>query len=361
MKLLNNYLQKQCLKITAVVLFLLLLLMVGTLFTATLRTVARGLLPPELLFMELALRSVDVLTLLVPLAFFLGLLFALSQMYRNQELVIMHGAGVSTARIVRALLPLALLLTVLMTGLSLWLNPAAARLSAELINQSNQKVSLLGLTEGSFQPFYTDEGVIYVGHIDTVNKRVENVFVNLNHPDRIDTLTAEYGYQFEENGRRYVALFNGYRNEGVPGGRAYRVVKFERNDILLPDVGDRLVELTEQSRPSVELLHSDVLADRVQLHWRLVPVFSVLVLFVLAVALSKTSHREGKYVNLMVGLMVYTAFVNLLTIGRSMLDQAQLPLGLGLWWVYVLFGLFAWWRIRRLDGARPRRIVGSTA
>ena len=359
MNILASYLRKQTVKTSLVVLLLLFLLMVGTLFTTTLRTIARGVLPPELLFIELSLRSVDVLTILIPLSFYLGVLVSMSQMYRNQEAVMMHAMGWSSKDMMRALLPLMWMVFALMLVVSLVVSPQAARLSKELTTQANDNISLMGLTEGKFQKFFSNEGVIFVEKIDAEKQRVENVFANIYHPERVDTLTAEYGYQFEENGQKYVALFNGYRNEGRPGSNAYRMMQFERNDIMLPDLDQEIAALDEKSKPTIELLRSDVLKEQAQLHWRLSPAFSVLVLFVLAVSLAKTSHREAKFINLVLGIMAYIFMVNLLTIGHSLLEQEKLPIELGLWWVYVIIGGYAVWRIYKLDG--PKVPVTSTA
>ncbi len=329
---------------------LLFLLMIGTLFTSTLRAIARGVLPPELLFIELSLRSVDVLSILVPLSFYLGLLTSLSQLYRNQEAVMLHAFGWSTKDISKAMFPLLLLVFVLMLFLSLVVSPQAAKLSKELTTQANEKISLMGLTEGKFQKFFSNEGVIFVEKIDPETKRVENIFANIYHPDRIDTVTAEYGYQFEEKNQKYIALFNGYRNEGKPGTNAYQMMQFERNDIKLPDLDQQIAKLDESSKTTLELLGSDDQLDQAQLHWRLSPAFSVLALFLLAMALAKTNHREAKFINLVVGILAYVAMVNLLTIGHSLLEQGKIPNALGLWWVYALISLYALWRIRKLDG-----------
>jgi lipopolysaccharide export system permease protein len=352
MQILARYLRRQAIKTTLVVLMLLFLLMIGTLFTSTLRAIARGVLPPELLFIELSLRSVDVLSILIPLSFYLGVLTSLSQLYRNQEAVMMHAFGWSTKQMARALMPLVALVFVLMMVISLVVAPNAARISKELTTKANEQISLMGLTEGKFQKFFSDEGVIFVEKIESETRRVENVFANIHHPDRIDTVTAEYGYQFEEGGHKYIALFNGYRNEGVPGTRAYQMMKFDRNDIKLPDLDEEIARLDEQSKTTLVLLASEDVVEQAQLHWRLSPPLSVVVLFLLAMALSKTSHREARFINLVVGVLAYAFMVNLLTIGHSLLEQGEVSLHMGLWWVYLLFVAYAFWRIRALDGPR---------
>lgn len=348
--ILTRYLRKQCTQTSLVVLMLLFLVMVGTLFTATLRAIARGVLAPDLLFIELSLRSVDVLNILIPLSFFLGLLVALSGLYRNQEAVMLHAFGWSLRDILKALAPLAVVVFLITTVLALWVAPMAAQLSKELTSRASEEISLMGLSEGKFQNFFSDDGVIYVERIDPESKRVENIFANIHHPDRIDTITAAYGYEFTEKGHKYVALFDGYRNEGIPGSNRYHMMKFERNDIKLPDLKQEIAALDEQSKSTLALWHSDNILDQAQLHFRLVPPISVWVLFLLAVSLSKTSHREAKYINLVTGLAAYILLINMLTIGQSMLAQGRIPMELGLWWVYVLFGAYGWWRLRRLDG-----------
>ncbi|WP_395374353.1 LPS export ABC transporter permease LptF [Marinicella sp. W31] len=348
--LLNTYLRKQCLKVSSVILMVLFLLMIGTLFASTLRTIARGILPPELLFIELGLRSIDVLSILLPVSFFLGVLVCLSQLYRNQEAVIMHAFGLSTKRMLLALMPLALLLSAFMFVVSFWMAPAAAKLSVELINEANKDASLMGLVEGKFQSFYGEDSVIYVSKVDALNNRVENVFANINYPDRVDTITAEYGYQFEEGGNKYIALFNGHRNEGKPGTEEYKLMRFDRNDIRLPELDSTVQKLDEKAKDTFSLLSSDALEDKALLHWRLTPALSTLVLFVLAVSLSRTSHREGKSINVIIGLLAYAALINVLTIAQTLLAQGSVPLIFGLWWVYAVFAGYGFWRISRTDG-----------
>jgi len=353
--ILTRYLRKQCAHTTLVVLMLLFLLMVGTLFTSTLRAIARGVLAPDLLFIELSLRSVDVLNILIPLSFFLGVLTALSGLYRNQEAVMMHAFGLSLRDILKALVPMAMLVFVVTTVLALWLAPLAAQLSKELTARASEEISLMGLSEGKFQNFFSDDGVIYVERIDPQTKRVENIFANIHHHDRIDTITAAYGYEFEEKGHKYVALFDGYRNEGVPGTNRYHMMQFKRNDIKLPDLKQEIAALDEQSKSTLELWLSEDRLDQSQFHYRLVPPISVWVLFLLAVSLSKTSHREAKYINLVTGLVAYVLLINLLTIGQSMLAQGTLPMFMGLWWVYVIFVAYGWWGMRKLDGRVMQR------
>jgi len=351
-KILPSYLRRESAKTFAVIFSVLFLITVGTLFADTLRAIARGALPSSMLVTELGLRTASVLTILFPLSLFLGVLGHLSGMYRNQEAVMYHAFGLGVGSFLRFLMPMAISFAVFMLVLSLWLVPWASRQSDILAQAARKEVSVLGLKEGEFQSLGDDDAVIYVEKIDADNNRFQRIFLARQTPEAVDVLTASYGYQFEDEAshQRYLALFDGHRTQGRLGQLRYQRIHFERADVKLPRLRGRAFSVEEDGKTLRELLASESLKDRTELHWRLVPPISVLVLVALAVALARTSPREGKYGNLMIGLLVYVAYVNFLALGRALLEQGKLPQWLGLWWVHLAFLAFALWRIWKQDG-----------
>lgn len=351
-KILSNYLRRESLKTVTVIFVVLFLITLGTLFADTLRAIARGALPASMLFTELGLRTASVLTILLPLAFFLGVLSHLSGMYRNQEAVMYHAFGLGVGSFLRFLMPLGLAFAGGLLVLSLWVVPWASRQSDLLAQAARKDISVLGLKEGEFQSLGDDEAVIYIEKIDSDNNRFERIFLARQQPGTVDVLTASHGYQFEDDKthQRYLALFDGHRSEGRAGQLRYQRLHFERADVKLPRLQGRSFSVEEDGKTLRELLASTDPKDRTELHWRLVPPLSVLVLLALAVALARTSHREGKYGNLMIGLLAYVAYVNFLALGRALLEQGKLPFWLGLWWVHAAFLGFALWRIWKMDG-----------
>ena len=352
MRILATYLRRESAKTVAVIFAVLFLITLGTLFADTLRAIARGALPSSMLLTELGLRTASVLTILFPLSLFLGVLSHLSGMYRNQEAVMYHAFGLGVGQFLRFLMPMALAFAGFMLVLSLWVVPWASRQSDMLAQAARKEVSVLGLKEGEFQTLGDDEAVIYIEKIDAENNRFQRVFLARQTPGVVDVLTASYGYQFEDEAshQRYLALFDGHRSEGRAGQLRYQRLHFDRADVRLPRLQGRSFSVEEDGKTVRELLASSDLKDRTELHWRLVPALSVLVLVALAVALARTSPREGKYGNVMIGLLTYVAYVNFLALGRALLEQGKLPMWLGLWWVHLAFLGFALWRIWKLDG-----------
>jgi lipopolysaccharide export system permease protein len=61
-----------------------------------------------------------------------------------------------------------------------------------------------------------------------------------------------------------------------------------------------------------------------------------LLLAALAVPLSQTSPRQGRYLRLGFGLVVYIVFTNLISIGKSWITTGKMAPEFGLWWVHLL-------------------------
>src|SRR5690606_25925587 len=79
--------------------------------------------------------------------------------------------------------------------------------------------------------------------------------------------------------------------------------------------------------------------DHAELQWRISSPLSLLVLAVLAVPLSRSSPREGRYSRVGLGLLIYIIYANSLSIARVWLERGYVPEWIGLWWVHAIAGL----------------------
>lgn len=353
MQILGRYLREETIKAFLGILLVLFVFTIGNSFADALRAIARGVLPASMLYVELGLRSIDAFTLLLPLSLYLAVLSKLGQMYRNQELVMYHSSGVSTKQILKMYVPHMVFFSVLLMLLSFFLVPYASITSEKMTLAASKDVTLMGLKEGVFQELSGSNSIIYVRKLNVEENRLENIFVNVRHDDRVDTLTAEYGYQYEdeETKERYISLFNGFRNEGVPGSLKYNLIKFDRNDIKLPKLKGKSVNVDEAGKSLSDLLDSDRPKDKAEIYERLSPAIVVVVLMLLALSISKSSPRDGKYGSLLLGLLIYMAYINLLSISFSLIAQNRVPAWVGNWWVHIIFIIYGFWRIYKADNS----------
>jgi len=347
---------------------ILLLIVVGTAVADLLAKIARGRIPPDLLFTLIALRSVDALTVLMPLAVFLGVLLAYGRLWRDSEMAVLQSSGLDLGGLAR---PLALLIVPVMFALgtiSFWLAPAAVRLSQTLMEEANRSLIIAGLEPGRFVELPGKDGVIYVGEMSADGTTFKRMFVESERAEkdtgktRIDVITATHGFLYHDadgNGR-YLALEDGFRVEGKLAEDDYRLMRFARNDIKLPDSENDSNDTTvKRSAPTRVLLrNADDPVMRAELHWRLAAPISALVLMLLALPLSKSSPREPRYARLLVAVLSWWVFNTGLGLGRSWISQGKLAPAFGFWWVYVpTIALAAWliWRSQRMPRTRAVR------
>ena len=334
----------------------LLVVTLGGTVTDVLTKVARGRLPGNLVFEILGLRTLDALTVLVPLALFIGVLLAYGRLWRDNEMAVLQGAGMPLRDLLRPLAWVVLPVVAIVGLISFWLAPAAIRLSHSLVEEANRSLVVAGLEAGRFVQLPGRGGVIYVGAMNDGGSRFERMFVETERADgedtRIDVITAERGeLRHESDGQgRFLALQDGFRVEGRVGHDDFRLLRFKGNDIALAEnETDDTPEALKRAAPFAELLAGNEPLQRAEVHWRLAAPLSVLILAVLAVPLSRTRPREARYAGVLVALLCYLIYLGWLGIARSLIEQGRVPAFVGLWWVHLPAAVVAWWLFRRSD------------
>jgi lipopolysaccharide export system permease protein len=319
--------------------------------------IARGKVPAALLLSQLGLRGLDILPLLLPLALFLGVLLAYGRLYRDSEMAVLASAGLGIRRLSRPLWWLAVP-TALLVGLtSLWLAPAALRTSKAMIDAANRSLLVAGLEPGRFVEIPGRQSVVYLAEMEPDGSRFRRLFVHSEKDGRIDVVTASAGelYQESQGEERYLSLSDGFRVEGELGKDAFRIMRFKRNDIRVPDSEQSESGRREERSSTIALIESELPADRAELHWRIGLPLATLVLVLLALPLARTPPRSARYGRLLVALLSYVVYLNLLALGRAWIAEGSMPAMLGLWWVHVpavAIALWMLWKDERLP--RPR-------
>ncbi len=138
-------------------------------------------------------------------------------------------------------------------------------------------------------------------------------------------------------GRAIWNCADGYRYDGYPGDLDYRMVKFERfgERIPEPEGGIRTADPVD-GRSTLKLLASDNPEDRAALHWRLSIPFMVPIVAIIAMCMSRTDHRRGRYIKMAPAFLIYIGYLMLLANARSGMADGQ-GSALAMWAVHLLF------------------------
>lgn len=355
---LDRYLTREFAQSVFAALVVLGMVSLGGLFADLLAEVARGKVPAALLLSQLGLRTVNFLPILLPLALMLGLLLALGRLYRDAEMPVLASVGVGPSRLLRPVLAVVLPVVLVVAACALWLGPWAVRLSQQMIQQANRNLLISGMEAGRFTALPNNAGVVYVGAMSPDGTRFSRMFVHRQDGDRIDVTTARAGsLRVDPEGERILQLDDGFRVEGPAGdGRDYRLVRYARNDLHLPD--------REEVRPgddpallsTLQLARDPRPQAQAQLHWRITPVLLTLAFALIAVPLARSSPRQARYGRVLLAFLAYLVGMNLSILGVQWLEEGRLPAALGLWWLTLpLLALGAWMYLRDGRIARPRK------
>ncbi len=328
---------------------------------------AGGQLASEAVIALLGFGAINYLPILLSLTVFVAVLLTLSRCYRDSEMIIWFSSGLPLTAFVRPVLRFAVPIVLVVAALSLFLSPWAQMKSAQYREQVENQDDISRVNPGAFRESAGAERVFFVEGVDGPDaqsmqdsSKIKKVFVSSVQHGRMGVMVANEGHmETAANGDRFVVLERGRRYEGEPGQADYRVVEFQRYALRVGAAQVKQLEQTPKTLPVWELLQNPSSANLGELVWRLGLPLSALNLALLAIPLSFVSPRAGRTNNLLLALLSYFTYNNLISVSQAWVVQGKLPFHIGVWAVHVamlvvLVGLFyrrisivSWWRIRR--------------
>ena len=124
----------------------------------------------------------------------------------------------------------------------------------------------------------------------------------------------------------------------------------------LPEIQDP--DFEPRAMATAQLMGSTAAEEVAELHWRAGIPLATFILAILAVPLSKSQPRQGRYGRLAIGLLMFIIYFNLLSAGKSWLEQGVVPPMVGLWWTHGVMLSFALGLLAIQNGIH-RRIFAS--
>ncbi|MDH5784043.1 MAG: LPS export ABC transporter permease LptF [Chromatiales bacterium] len=339
--IIDRYLMREITLTFLAVSLLLVVMLLSSNFIRLATEVLEGDYPVGAFLMLFALKGVGNIVFILPFAFFFSILLAFTRLYKDNEIVVLMACGGGARRLFAGVLMLSLLVAVVVAYLSLFFAPWVAELSKQMLDEAAAKQEIEGIIPGRFNSLGSDNVVIYVEGYESAKKELRGLFIRGEQGEGESrtryTINASRAYEkTEPNGERYLVLQDGYRYEGVEGQSDYQIIKFDEHGIRIKERSVKASRRPFYALPSADLWRSDHPSHLAELHWRISVPVSALLLALLAVPLSKTSPRSGRYRGLFVGILVYVVYNNLLTVGHSALGKGEVPPELGLWWVHLL-------------------------
>lgn len=298
---------------------------------------ASGRVPADAIFALLGLKAVSHLGTVLPASLFLGVILALGRLQDDSEMTAMQACGVGPGRLYRALFAVAVPVALLVGACSLVLGPFAERTGEIYLAEAQQHMEFQGVRPGRFMTLADGELVLYA---ESVNEdgTLEGVFAVAADDGTERVVAAAEAHRSQaRDGGQYLVLEDGERLDILPPGEGWQSIRFAEHGVFLEGPGAAEVRSKQDMIASAALLASAAPEDRAELHWRLAMPLTTLVLALIALPLARSAPRHGRYGKLVLGVLLYLAYFNLLKAGQDWLSAGLVPPWLGLWWVHALF------------------------
>jgi len=318
---------------------LLVLIFIGFSAARQLALAAEGQLDMLTAFKLIGLNTLITMEILLPSAFFFSVLSAIGRLYKDSEMNALYAAGVSRARILEAVLKLALVVALITGFISIQGRPWAFRTSYALEAEAAAQFDLKQMATGEFVNLDGSDYVFIAKDIDLERGLHKGVFLQKSHNnnERSEIIVAESASlpTLNPGHATQAEFYNGYN---------YLLDNRERQDMTLKfkELVVRLANEEAQERyrrkaeTTVKLANSSEPKDIAEYQWSITTPLATILLALIAVPLARSAPRESRFRNFSFALLVYIALFSMVSILRTWIEQGKLGAIPGLWSAYVL-------------------------
>jgi len=337
--ILERYLVREVVWTWAVATPALITLLLALRISKIMAKAVAGQIPLEHVWQLVWLKVPAYMGMVIPMTLFISVLLAFGRFYQESEVTAFRAGGVNIFKASRMLHWFSMGVAIIVTILVLFVTPWAQKEVNNIHHEINASTNLVGLTPGRFKSLSDDEERIFYAEEISVDQRDMKglFFYEWVPPDRFRLVTSRFGHLLpsEDGDGKWLIMKQGRQYSGRPGSADVEVVGFEEYGVKINLKKSTSGEPSGRAIPFQTLWGSERLKYKAELQWRLsLPVMTVL-LVMLAVPLSRTSPRGGKYASLVPGILLYMLFSNLFNISYGWIEQGKVESWMGMSWVYL--------------------------
>ena len=297
---------------------------------------AGGQFPSDAVVAFLGFFALGALPILLSLTMFISVLLTLTRGWRDSEMVIWFGSGLSLTSWLRPVMLFALPQIALIAALSLVISPWAAQMAGTYAKRLESRDDVSRVNPGVFGETSSKDRVYFVESVSGDSSSVQNVFVASTRDKRISVSMSRSGHtELAANGDRFIVLENGRRYEGVPGEADFRITEFDRYAARIETKESAAPSTSPKALSTLALIAEPTNVHLAELVWRIgIPVSSVVLAFI-AIPMSFVNPRAGRSANLLFALFTYIVYNNLLSVCQARVAQGRLDFAVGVVVVHV--------------------------
>ncbi|MDB5759033.1 MAG: lptF, partial [Burkholderia sp.] len=297
----------------------------------------------------LGFSALNYLPIILILTGFISVLLVLTRTYQDSEMVVWFASGMSLTAWVRPVLTFGMPLVLVIAVLSLAVTPWANRQSAEFRDRFEQREDVSRVSPGRFQESSSADRVFFVEGLTEDVSNVKNVFISSMRDGKSSVIVAREGTtEVDAKGDKFLVLKNGRRYDGTPSEPEFQLMEFERYGVLINSQTPSSAATTSaRALPLGLLIANPTPQNRAELLWRVALPIMGMLLMLLGIPLGFVNPRGGRSANLLLALLVFVVYSNMVSVLQAAVSQERMTLTEGWWPLHVLAALlvaflFSW-------------------
>ena len=284
-----------------------------------------------------------LITVIAPVALFIAIIYTLNKLNGDSELIVMSAAGTPPQRLLKPFLTLAVLVSVVVGFMTVYVMPASFQELRDLITKVRADFLANIVKEGQFS---TLENGITFHYRERSGDALLGIFMqDKREQGRTIVYLAERGQTVDFNNQSYLVLEKGSVHRQMPNSRDSSIVKFERYGFDLSALSREQTDILYKPRerttaqllfPTSEDHYTKFLSGRLraELHERMSAwLYPLAMMFIAFAALGDArTTRQGR------GTAAAAAIVSIvaLRIGAFAATSLAVRSPLGAVWLYAL-------------------------
>ena len=287
--------------------------------------------------------ALNYLPVILILTGFVSVLLVITRSYQDSEMVVWFASGVSLTRWIRPVLRFGIPIIVMTSALSFTVTPWANRQSAEFRERFEKRNDVSKVSPGSFQESATNNRVFFVEGISGDLTSMKNVFVHSVSKDLTTIVVAKDGtIETESSGDKFLVLDNGMRYETRLDQTDMKITHFERYKVVVSSESQAIQgDRSARARPMIELIQNPTRINMGELLWRVGLPFMSLLLMLLAIPLGFVNPRAGRSVNLLVALLLYVTYSNMVSYLQAAVARGKMSFAMAWWPMHAVVAIIA--------------------
>ncbi|MGZ3253906.1 MAG: LPS export ABC transporter permease LptF [Burkholderiaceae bacterium] len=313
----------------------------------------------------IAFASLNYLPVILIPTCFISVLTVVTRSYQDSEMVVWFASGLSLTRWIRPVLRFGMPNVVLIALLSFFVTPWANQQSAEFRERFEKREDIAKVSPGKFQESASSDRVFFAEATAGNEMKLKNIFIDTWREGHASVIVAQEGStELDQHGDKLLVLQKGRRYDGEPTQTTFQMMEFDRYGVLVSRESRALAgDKSAKSLSTKTLLEDPNNFNRGELLWRLSLPLMCLFLMLLAIPLSFVNPRGGRSANLLVAMLLFFVYSNMVSVFQATVVQQRLSLAMAWWPIHflallVIIGLFLW-RLKMNHRYHPLAVWGS--